>query len=308
VNASPTSLRADLHVHSCHSLQSGNMKFLKSRDCYSRPKDVYRVAKARGMDLVTITDHDSIDGCRAYLDRHPDAPDFFISEEVSCRFPGTDLAIHLGVYGLTERLHHDLQRLRDNVFDVTAALREARVFFSLNHLLHFYRGQVPLHEYFRVVDEVPALETRNGTMLKEHNELVARVASRPAGGGRGMGRVGGSDAHTLRRIGTTWTTAPGRTVADFLESLAHGTSDVGGSHGSARCIAADAYGVIRSYLASLLGLGPRDHGPFHRAACLAFAAASIPAQVLPLVIASAGKRAEAREVRRASLAIQRSAG
>ena len=88
------------------------MKFLKSRDCYSRPEDVYRVAKARGMDLVTITDHDSIDGCLEFLDRHPDAADFFISEEVSCRFPGTTLDVHLGVYGMTERLHGELQPLR----------------------------------------------------------------------------------------------------------------------------------------------------------------------------------------------------
>ena len=296
-------MRADLHVHSCHSLQSGNMKFLKSRDCYSRPEDVYRVAKARGMDVVTITDHDSVDGCRAFLDRHPDASDFFMSEEVSCRFPGTDLDVHLGVYGLTERLHRDLQRLRGNVFEVTAALREARVFFSLNHLLHFYRGQVPLGEYLRLIDEVPALEARNGTMLQAHNELVTRVVSERDGRHRVVGRVGGSDAHTLRRVGRTWTIAPGRTVVEFLDSLARGESEVGGSHGTARCIAADAYGVIGAYVASLLGRGPRDHSPLRRVACLAFAAATIPAQVLPFVIASAGKMAEAREVRRAAAAI-----
>ena len=52
------------------------MRFLKSRDCYSAPEDVYRVAKARGMDLVTLTDHDTIDGCLEFLSAHPDAPGF----------------------------------------------------------------------------------------------------------------------------------------------------------------------------------------------------------------------------------------
>ena len=52
---------------------SGNLPFLGSRDCYSSPADVYRVAKARGMDLVAITDHDSIDGALELLDRVPDA-------------------------------------------------------------------------------------------------------------------------------------------------------------------------------------------------------------------------------------------
>jgi predicted metal-dependent phosphoesterase TrpH len=301
-------LRADLHVHSCHSRQSGNLRFLKSRDCYSRPDDVYRVARARGMDVVTITDHDSIDGCLEFLDRHPGATDFFVSEEISCRFPGTDLEVHFGAYGITERIHRDLQPLRGNAFDVAGALREAGVFFSLNHLLHFYRRQVPLAEYLRLLQEVPALETRNGTMLRAHNELVAAIASGPAGsasspGSRRMGQVGGSDAHTLRRVGRTWTEATGSNVVEFLASLAAGHGQVGGVHGSARCIAADAYGVIAAYVASLLGRGPGDHAPGHRAACLLFSAATLPAQFLPMAIAKAGKLAEAREVRHAWLAL-----
>jgi predicted metal-dependent phosphoesterase TrpH len=295
---SPSFLRADLHLHSCHSLQSGNLRFLKSRDCYSAPEDVYRAAKAAGMDLVTITDHDSIQGCLELLDGHPDSGDVFISEEVSCRFPGTDLEVHFGVYGTSERLHDQLQPLRGNAFDVAAALREAGVLFSLNHLLHFYRGQVRLENYLRLLDEVPALETRNGTMLPSHNELVSAIAQ----GGRGdrtFAAVGGSDAHTLRRIGRTWTRVPASTSGEFLRNLALGQGEVGGAHGSAACIAADAYGVIVAYVGSLLGLGPRDHTIAHRAACLLFTAATLPAQFLPFAIAAAGKRAEARQVRRA---------
>jgi predicted metal-dependent phosphoesterase TrpH len=300
----PAVRRADLHVHSCHSLQSGNLRFLRSRDCYSRPEDVYRTAKARGMDFVTITDHDSIAGCLEFLDRHPAAADFFISEEVSCRFPGSRLDVHIGAYGLSETLHRDVQLLRDNVFDVCGLLRERGVCFSLNHLLHFYRDQVPLDDYLRLLSEVPALETRNGTMLAAHNELVTALASRRGDGSPGLGRVGGSDAHTLRRVGLTWTEAAGGTPAEFLASLAAGRSDTGGRHGSARSIAADAYGVIGAYVASLLGLGPRDHSGLHRAACLLFSAVSLPGQILPFIIATTGKRAEARQVRRVSRVVE----
>jgi len=285
-------------VHSCHSTQSGNLKFLKSRDCYSKPADVYRVAKSRGMDVVTITDHDSISGCLEFLDRHPGASDFFMSEEVSCRFPVADIEVHFGVYGMTEQLHRELQPLRGDAFDVAAALREAGVFFSLNHLLHFYRGQVPLGDYLRLLDAVPALETRNGTMLPVHNDLVARLAFK----GRTRGALavsGGSDAHTLRRIGRTWTSAPGTTVPEFLESLARGEGMVEGAHGRARDVAIDAYTVIGAYVASLLGRGPRDHSPMHRVGCLLFSALSIPAQILPAVITKAGKLSERRTVERA---------
>jgi predicted metal-dependent phosphoesterase TrpH len=296
----PGLLRADLHVHSCHSIESGNLRFLKSRDCYSRPEAVYRTAKARGMDVVTITDHDSIRGCLELLERRPDTTDVFVSEEISCRFPGTDIQVHLGAYGLAEGLHRDLQPLRGNVFEVAAALRDAGVFFSLNHLFHFYRGQIPLLDYLRLLHEVPALETRNGTMLPAHNELAARIAARGSGDGP-MGAVGGSDAHTLRRVGRTWTEAPGATARDFLQSLAKRQGRVGGAHGTAGEIARDAYGVIGAYVGSLMGIGPRDHSAWHRAGCLLFAAVSLPAQFLPLAIAKRGKRAERREVRRASI-------
>lgn len=251
------------------------------------------------MDLVTITDHDSIQGCLEFLDGNPQARDFFVSEEVSCRFPDADIEVHFGVYGMTEALHAAVQPLRRNVWDVAAALREADVFFSLNHLLHFYRGQIPLGDYLRLLEEVPGLETRNGTMLAAHNELAALIAERWLGARR-LGAAGGSDAHTLRRVGRTWTAAPGRTPAEFLESLARGRGEVGGAHGGAAAVAGDAYGVIGWFAASLAGVGPCDHGAAHRLACLLFTAASAPAQFLPYAIAAAGKRAEARQVRRAS--------
>jgi len=299
-----STLRADLHVHSRASRQSGNMKFLKSRDCYSRTEDVYRTAKARGMDLVALTDHDTIEGCLEFLSAHPDCPDFIMGEEVSCRFPGTELEVHLGVYGMTEALHRTLQPLRHNVFDVTACLREADVFFALNHLLFFYRGQIPLDTYLALFDQVPAVEARNGTMLRAHNDLVTEIAARwPERDGRSRhGLLGGSDAHTLRRVGTTWTEAPGDSREAFMASLRAGRATPGGAHGHAAAVARDAYAVIGAYLASLAGFGPRDHGLRHRALCLGFSLVSLPAQFLPMAMVWRSKRREAATVRSVSAA------
>ena len=293
-------MRADLHVHSCYSTQCGTFRFLRSRDCYSSPQDVYDVAKRRGMDLVTITDHDTIDGCLALLDAHP-YPDFFISEEVSCRFPGADIEVHLGVYGMTQALHRELQPLRGEVFAVIEALRSSQVFFSLNHPFHFYRQQLPLASYLRLLSLVPAVEARNGTMLREHNELAMRLAREWEGGARAFGDrmalVGGSDAHTLRRVGHTWTEAPGATPVEFLQNLGSGRALPGGIHGTAATVAGDVYGVVARYVASLLGYGPRDHHGLERLACLLFVAVSLPAQFLPLALAIVSKRGERAAVR-----------
>jgi predicted metal-dependent phosphoesterase TrpH len=296
-------LRADLHVHTCHSKVCGTLTFLGSRDCYSAPEDVYRVAKARGMDLVAITDHDSIDGALELLSARPDRDDVIVGEEVSCWLPDAHVEVHFGVYGMTEALHRDLQPLRRNAFEVAAALRQANAFFALNHLLHFYRGQVPFAAYLRLLREVPALEVRNGTMVPSHNLLVEWIAERSAETHQ-LGCTAGSDAHTLRRIGRTWTEAPGRTRDEFLASLRKGLGHPGGCHGGPRAVYGDAYGVIARYIAALAGFGPRDVRGWRRAACLAFAAVSLPGQFFPVAVAVKGKTREAREVRRARVAIQ----
>src|SRR5262249_51233639 len=131
--------RADLHVHSWHSGYNHDLPFLRSRDCYADPVAVYRIAKARGMDFVTITDHDSIDGCLELLARQPDAAaDVIIGEEISCWVPDTRLEVHFGVWGLSEAIHRDVQPLRENAYDVAAFLRSVGVLFAFNHPLHFY--------------------------------------------------------------------------------------------------------------------------------------------------------------------------
>jgi predicted metal-dependent phosphoesterase TrpH len=284
-------MRADLHVHSWHSGYNHDLPFLRSRDCYADPVAVYRAAKARGMDFVTITDHDSIDGCLEVLDRLPGVDDFLMGEEVSCRLPGSGVEVHFGVWGLTEAIHRDLQPLRDNAFDVAAFLRGAGVLFSFNHPLHFYRGQLPLDDYLRLVEAAPAVETRNGAMLAAHNDFAERLA---VAGSRAA--VGGSDAHTLRRVGCTWTEAPGRTPAEFVAAVAAGQSRAGGAQGGTLPLAADIYGVIAQYWLSLVGLQRHEIGWARRSLGLAFSITTAPFEFIPLIIAARQKQREAHWV------------
>ena len=185
--------------------------------------------------------------------------------------PDGDVEVHLGVYGMTEALHRELQPLRRNVFDVAARLREAGVFFALNHLLHFYERQTAARRL-----SAAARRGAGARGQKRHHGAGAQPADRAdrgalaAAGGRRLAAVAGSDAHTLRRVGTTWTEAPGRDRDEFLRSVRDGSRTswrarrrrAGPSRG-------DAYGVIRGYMASLAGFGPRDHRGWRRAACLA---------------------------------------
>jgi glycosyltransferase involved in cell wall biosynthesis len=56
--------RADLHVHSEASQESrlGVQRSLGLPECATPSEEAYELAKRRGMDFVTLTDHDTIAG------------------------------------------------------------------------------------------------------------------------------------------------------------------------------------------------------------------------------------------------------
>jgi hypothetical protein len=293
-------MKADLHVHSYHSGLTRRFSWLRARDCYSHPEDVYRVAKARGMDLVCLTDHDSIDGCLEFLDRHPDAPDFIIGEEIECRVPDAPgLWVHLGAIDLTERVHREVQRLRANVFDVAAYLRQERVFYAFNHLFMLYDDQIPVEAYVRLALELaPGLETQNGAMLAAHNGFIAELAMVSRSAGRSQVAIGGSDAHTLRWVGTTYTEASGGTREEFLSNVRAGLTRTGGLHGGRARLLSEIYGVIANYWRALVGLDRDDLDAQARLVSGVCAALLLPVQFIPAMVAVSMKRQERQRILR----------
>jgi predicted metal-dependent phosphoesterase TrpH len=291
-------MKCDLHVHSYHSGYASHLRFLRARDCYSSPFEVYRVAKARGMDLVCLTDHDSIDGALEFLARHPDAQDFIVGEEISCRVPDAPgLRVHLGAWDLTEAHHREVQRLRGNVADAAAYLRQEQVFFAVNHLFMLFGDEVDLDRYLgEMLRLAPALETRNGAAIRTDNEFVAELAGESQAAGRPVAVVGGSDAHTLQWVGTTFTESPAHTRQEFLADLRAGRATVGGRHGGFWRATSEIYGVVFNYWRALAGLERHDLGAGHRLGGLAFSLASLPFQWIPAAVAVALKSGEARRI------------
>ena len=192
------------------------------RESYNDPLAVYEKLKRLGMDLVTITDHDSIDAAEALRSR----PDFFLSEEVTCRLPsGTEL--HVGVYDIAERDHVEIQRRRDDFESLAAWLRERNLLFSANHIFSSLTGRRSLADFELFERAFPALETRNGHMLARANENAAALADFSA-----KAEVGGSDAHAMASVGCAWTVVPrARSRQEYLDGLRRGQGRVRGATG-----------------------------------------------------------------------------
>ena len=207
------------------------------RESYSDPTEVYNRLKRLGMSVVTLTDHDSIDAAEV-LRRHSD---FFLSEEVTVRMPsGTEL--HLGVYGMAERDHLEIQRRRNDFIALLMYLTERRLFFSANHIFSGLTGRREEEDFRWFESYVPAFETRNGQMWPEANASAARLAAL-----LGKIAIAGSDSHTIAGVGQTYTEVPGaRTAEEFFAGLRAGQGRVQGEHGSCAKLTLDVFSIVKS--------------------------------------------------------------
>src|SRR5271155_4119199 len=162
-------MKCDLHVHTIHSGMC-TVPLLRRicRESYNDPHEVYALLKRRGMDLVTVTDHDSIDAVEP-LRRHRD---FFLSEEVTCR-TSSGSRLHLGVYGIAERHHVELQRRRDDLPSLLGYLGEQQLLFSVNHVFSGLTGARTDADFEEFASQFPAVETLNGQMLRVANDYAA---------------------------------------------------------------------------------------------------------------------------------------
>jgi glycosyltransferase involved in cell wall biosynthesis/predicted metal-dependent phosphoesterase TrpH len=219
--------RVDMHVHSTASQLSklGIQRSLHLPECATTPEQVYELARRRGMDFVTITDHDTIAGVLSIAH----LPDTFISEELTVWFKGEAQAVHVLCYGITESDHEWLQTHSDDVEACAEYLHDRQIAAALAHPFYAVRAPLTARHRRRLAQLFPIWETRNGSRAKELN-LPAFVYIETHGGTA----IGGSDDHAGIDIGLTFTETPAvATPVQFLAHLRAGDADARGAQGSA---------------------------------------------------------------------------
>jgi glycosyltransferase involved in cell wall biosynthesis/predicted metal-dependent phosphoesterase TrpH len=220
--------RVDLHVHSTASQVSklGVQRALGLPECATPPQEAYALAKRRGMDFVTLTDHDTIDGALELAERHEDA---FVSEELTAWFRGEPQAVHVLCLGITPGDHDWLQAHAGDVERCAEYLHEQEIACALAH--PFYAVEAPLtpRHRRRLAQLFPVWETRNGARAPELNAPAAVYVETHGGTG-----VGGTDDHAGVDVGRTWTQTPAAAdPAAFLAHLRAGDAVARGEQGSA---------------------------------------------------------------------------
>ncbi|MEM8834925.1 MAG: glycosyltransferase [Planctomycetota bacterium] len=264
--------RMDMH---CHSKASSKPVFkmfavIDAPECYSEPEAVYDQAKARGMDLVTITDHDSIAGAIELEDRG--FQDFVIGEEVTVHFPEDRCMLHVLVWGHTPSQHEEINALglRDDVYAFSQWLVERNLPHSFAHPLYVQNGKLTSWHLERASLLFKGWETLNGAHSHLHRKVVERYLealtparvnelSRRHGISPAWSRVwhkgitGGSDDHGRMNIGQTWTGVEREgdekieDPREFLRRVMAGRSSVAGQPGHSSLLAHQLTTVAVNY-------------------------------------------------------------
>ena len=267
-------MRVDLHVHSKSSTRPSQW-ILQKIDCpesFTSHRKLYDIAKSRGMDLVTITDHNNIDGCLeiAHL------PDTFISEEITAYFPENGCKLHVLAHDINEAQHLEITYLRENIYDLTAYLNRENIFhvlahplFDLNHklTLDYFEKMLLLFRNFEINGsrdgfQNQILEAVLKNLTPEDMRLLADKHGITTFGDKCWEKnlTGGSDDHSSLNIARMHTYVPDAADKEaFFDGIAGGRGYVKGKPATPKTMAHNLYGIAYQFYKSKFKLDKYVH-------------------------------------------------
>ncbi len=256
--------KVDLHCHSKYSDVPSTwvLKAYDSPESFTEPELLYQQAKARGMDLVTITDHDDIRGCIELQRAHPD--DTFISCELTAWFPEDGCKVHILVYGIDQAQYRCMMQLRSNLYDLRDYIVRQQIAHSVAHASYDQDGKLQFSHIEKLVLLFDNFEVINGGSGAQNNILVhrylqsldaeqltklhSRYAIEPIGPEPWRkGFTGGSDDHCGILTGSAFTQSHCSGKQEFLQSLRQKETEADGLHGSFEIYATGVVKHIHDY-------------------------------------------------------------
>jgi glycosyltransferase involved in cell wall biosynthesis len=226
----------DLHVHSKYSNHSSEwfLQRLGASESYTEPETIYKTARKRGMDFVTITDHNRIDASMNLAQKYPKR--CFSGVETTAYFPEDNCKVHILIYGLDRVQFSRIQKIRLNIYQLRDYLWEQDLACIVAHATYSVNGRLTLNHIEKLILLFNNFEGRNGSRSILHNDvfssvllglteldmerLVLKHGIEPWGDHPWCkGLSGGSDDHAGLFIGKTSTSAKAESPQEFLQQL-----------------------------------------------------------------------------------------
>ena len=256
--------KCDLHIHSRYSARSEEWLFrrLDFPDSYSDPRELHRQLLERGMDFITITDHDTIEGCLKIVH----LPQSFISEQITTYFPQDPCKIHILAWGISEAQHEEIVAVRDNVYELQKYLAATQIAHAVAHPLYSINGQLAASHLERLILLFKHFEAVNGlrdALLSElaqnlfgslTREKIDKLADRhnlvpthPEPWQKTF--TGGSDDHGGKFIASACTeTPPADSAEKFLAHVRAGNCSAQGNGGTPLALSHGFYNTVSCFI------------------------------------------------------------
>ncbi len=262
---SGSNVRIDLHVHSKYSTRPSQwlLQKLGCPESFTEPLKIYERALGRSMNMVTITDHNTINGSLeiAHLDNA------FISEEITTYFPEDRCKLHVLAYNITEKHHQEFQKIRENVFDLVTYLREQNIVHVLAHPLFAVNERLTVENFEKALLMFNVLEL-NGTRDELQNTALKTIAGNltpqkilqladkhsiePYGDRPWVKHLtGGSDDHSGLNIARVYTEImEAENLQEMLTAVSEGRTLIQGSPATPHTMAHNLYGIAYQFYKS----------------------------------------------------------
>ena len=214
------------------------------------------------MDFVTITDHDTIEGCLQI----GDLPNTFISEQITTYFPGDPCKLHILAWGITEKQHADIVLIRDNIFSLQRYLQSGKIAHAVAHPLYSVNGKLEASHLERLILLFKHFEGINGlrdALLSElAQDLFASLTPKKIEQFAERHNlepthrepwkkilIGGSDDHGGQFIASAYTeTSSADSAQKFLEQIRAGNCKAHGHGGTPLALSHGFYNTVGCFI------------------------------------------------------------
>lgn len=256
--------KVDLHVHSkfSHHASEWFLKKLGAHESYTEPELVFRKALAQGMNFVTLTDHNQIEGAQLLLKQYP--KQVFTGSELTAYFPEDGCKVHVLVYGITEQEFQDLNQLRQNIYELRDYIKKKYIAHSVAHATYAVNGRLQQSTLEKLILLFDIFEGINGSRdeylnnswqkilasltPKKIDYLQQRYGIEPFSQDAWVkGMTAGSDDHAGLFVGRTYTEIGARTVEEFLEQLKNKMTLAKGRHNNYQTFAFTIYKIAYDF-------------------------------------------------------------
>jgi predicted metal-dependent phosphoesterase TrpH len=187
--------KADLHIHSYYS-----------PDAFSSPAAILKRAKDIGLNVIAITDHDTIEGAKI---TQKIAPEFgievILGEEITTK-EGDLIALFI-----QERI-----KPKKPILETIREIHQQGGLAIAPHPGNWLNNGISFETLFKIFENLDGLELLNGGWFGWLGQMEAKKFNEST---FNLAVVGGSDSHLAREVGCAYTQFQGKTGADLYASI-----------------------------------------------------------------------------------------